>query len=168
MKKQTAWKEFREGGERFRIRASYGIDEDFARRNNQDPHFSVTGEIERYNGLRWKDYASGMIHEEIAKHFPELSDYLKWHLVSTVEPMHYIANAKYWWEMATGTGEWKRRPEDPDPVQAFKSTIIFDGIQGEKIPPLSMSWFDVEVWLRGRLPYLMENFRADMKELGVL
>ncbi len=37
----------------------------------------------------------GCIHEEIAKHLPELAPYIKWHLCSTDEPMHYIANAIY-------------------------------------------------------------------------
>ena len=39
--------------------------------------------------------AGGCLHEEIAKAFPELVKYIKWHLVSTDGPMHYIANTAY-------------------------------------------------------------------------
>ena len=36
-----------------------------------------------------------MLHEEIAKHFPELAPMLKWHLCSSNQPMHYIENTVY-------------------------------------------------------------------------
>lgn len=42
--------------------------------------------VERYLG------ACGCLHEEIAKHFPELKPLIKWHLVSSKGPMHYVAN----------------------------------------------------------------------------
>lgn len=58
--------------------------------------FSITGRIRdpkvnRYDG--W--IASGCLHEEIAKHFPELAPFIKYHLVSTDGPMHYTANVCY-------------------------------------------------------------------------
>ena len=37
----------------------------------------------------------GCLHDEISKRFPELAPFIKWHLVSTDGPMHYIANAMY-------------------------------------------------------------------------
>lgn len=48
--------------------------------------FSITGET-RHTG--------GCIHETIAEAFPELEPLIKWHLVSTDGPMHYIANTTY-------------------------------------------------------------------------
>ncbi len=36
--------------------------------------------------------ACGCIHDMIAKHFPELRPYLKWHLCSVQGPLHYLAN----------------------------------------------------------------------------
>lgn len=37
----------------------------------------------------------GCLHEEIAKRFPELAPFIKWHLVSTDGPMYYVANSVY-------------------------------------------------------------------------
>ena len=39
--------------------------------------------------------AGGCMHEEIAKVFPEFAPLIKWHLVSTDGPMHYIGNTCY-------------------------------------------------------------------------
>jgi hypothetical protein len=39
--------------------------------------------------------AGGCNHEEIAKTFPELAPFIKWHGCSTDGPMHYIANTTY-------------------------------------------------------------------------
>lgn len=50
--------------------------------------FSITGETT----VRGREDTGGCIHEEIAKHFPELQHLIKWHLVSSDGPMHYIAN----------------------------------------------------------------------------
>ncbi len=55
--------------------------------------FSITGEI-RVPGRRDSE-VSGCIHEEIAQMFPELAPFIKWHLVSTDGPMHYLSNASY-------------------------------------------------------------------------
>ena len=169
--KTTEWKEYTEGGRRYRIRATYGVDYDFGRRNSQQPHFSVTGEIEYQDGRRqWKWQSGGMLHDEIEKHFPQLAPYLKWHLVSLGEPMHYIANAKYWFEKAMGMvtpGTRPASPGEPVPMTAFLSTVIFGGIPGEKMP-YTNDWQDVEKWLRSRLPKLMGHFTAEMQQLGVL
>lgn len=58
--------------------------------------FSVTGTLfEKLNNGQWRDYSCGMLHDEVARFFPELIPYLKWHLCSTDGPMHYIANTMY-------------------------------------------------------------------------
>jgi hypothetical protein len=38
----------------------------------------------------------GCIHEDIARRIPELEHYVKWHLVSSDGPMHYIADSMYY------------------------------------------------------------------------
>lgn len=54
--------------------------------------FAITGS----SGYRGKEAdCFGCMHEEIAKHFPELAPFIKWHLVSTDGSMHYIANTLY-------------------------------------------------------------------------
>lgn len=53
--------------------------------------FSITGDIKYGKG----GSSGGCIHEEIAKHFPMLAPYIKWHLTSSDGPMHYIANTLY-------------------------------------------------------------------------
>jgi hypothetical protein len=168
MLKKTPEKTFKQGNQTFRIVATYGIDYDFARKHGQAPSFSATATIDELRGRRWVDYSGGMQHDEIVHNFPALTPYLKWHLVSTQEPMHYLANAKYWWEKMTGTSEWKDRPGDTDPEAAFRSTIVYGGIPGDRMPELSAPWPVVAAWLRDRLPKLMGHFTADMASLGVL
>jgi hypothetical protein len=53
--------------------------------------FSITGQT-------WRDGREdccGCIHDIIAEVFPELAHLIKWHLVSTDGPMHYVANTCY-------------------------------------------------------------------------
>jgi hypothetical protein len=53
--------------------------------------FSITGQT-------WRDGredCGGCIHDIIAEVFPELAHLIKWHLVSTDGPMHYVANVTY-------------------------------------------------------------------------
>jgi hypothetical protein len=167
MMKTTPWKEYTEHGQRYRIQATYGIDYDFGRRHHQSPSFSATATVEVFYRGHWKEYSGGMQHGEIARHFPDLEPYLKWHLVSLGEPMHYIANAQYWWEKMNGTSRWPDEPGGPDPKNAFLHTIIFGGIPGETLLDTNF-WIKMESWLRQRLPKLMGYFAADMKTLGVL
>lgn len=64
--------------------------------------FAITGELydraERIPGEAKTKHSSGKtlwlgscgcIHDDIAKHFPELAPYIKWHLVSSDAPMYY-------------------------------------------------------------------------------
>lgn len=58
--------------------------------------FSVTADMyEATKNGKYRDYAFGMLKDEIRKHFPEYEKYLKWHLCSSDGPMHYIANTLY-------------------------------------------------------------------------
>lgn len=163
--KVTPWKEFTKGGKPHRIRARYGIDYHFARRNNQAPYLSITGEIERRAGSRWVEDAGGALHEAIARHFPELARYIKWHLVGTAGPMHYIDNAKYWWELYNGTSEFTLRPNGPNPHDAFMHTVV---AEEHEVPPRDTPWASVKGWLEERLEHLLDEWRADMEDLEVL
>lgn len=58
--------------------------------------FSITGDV--YKAGRRGDAAyfmGGCIHETIEEHCPELQHLIKWHLCSSDEPMHYVANSMY-------------------------------------------------------------------------
>lgn len=58
--------------------------------------FSLTADVTTFASLRKGDIeAGGCLHDEIAQHFPELAPFIKWHLVGTDGPMHYIANTRY-------------------------------------------------------------------------
>jgi len=58
--------------------------------------FSVTGSITN-SSIRGDDKTEscGCIHEEIVKYFPEFSHLIKWHLMDSRAPMHYVANSLY-------------------------------------------------------------------------
>lgn len=53
--------------------------------------FGITGELYRDE----IDCGSVCIHDDIAKYMPELSHLIKWHLMSSDEPMHYVSNTMY-------------------------------------------------------------------------
>lgn len=78
------------GNENAQIRAEIRFDDECGNGHNS---FAITGEIRR-PGARDCD-SCGCIHDEIAKHFPELAHLIKWHLTSSDGPMHYIANTLY-------------------------------------------------------------------------
>lgn len=73
--------------------------------------FSITGETrERYDN-RWHEGSGGCIHEEVTQFFPELAPFIMWHLTSSDEPLHYIANTKY---HASDKDCWGRRAGEPE------------------------------------------------------
>jgi len=78
-------KYFKEDGKDKRIDVVLRYDDSC---NNGHNTFGITGTI-------YPDGTSGCIHDEIAKHFPQLAKYIKWHLCSSDGPLHYIANTKY-------------------------------------------------------------------------
>lgn len=198
MMKETPWHYYTEGGQRLRIKAKYGIDYAYARRHNQVPDFTIIGTIEhKARNNRWYDHSGGQVTWEIATYLPEIAPYLKWHLVGPEGPMHYLANAKYFFGVAQG------REENPatDPIKAFKRTIRFGSFPGDEAPielredlerewqsprqkwrgPKEWSpgtvdhgffrgvgWAPVERWLEARLPKLQAAWVVDMGELGVL
>jgi hypothetical protein len=136
MMKETRWHYYAENGQRYRVKAQYGIDYPFARRNNQTPDFSVTGTIERKaRNNRWYDHSGGQVTRELAAYVPEIAPYLKWHLVGPDGPRHYFANAKYWFETAQGKVEESKYPTDP--IKAFTETIVLGAFPGDE-PPLEL------------------------------
>lgn len=83
-----AMRSYKEGRNEYRITVELRFDDEC--RNGHET-FAITADI-RENGL---EYMGGCCHDEIAQHFPELAHLIKWHLVSTDGPLHYIANTLY-------------------------------------------------------------------------
>ncbi len=53
--------------------------------------FSITGEL--YRGRVCM--GMGCLHDDIAVYAPELEHLIKWHLMTSVEPIHYVSNTLY-------------------------------------------------------------------------
>lgn len=92
--KRTYEKYYTEDKVKFKIVVTIRYDDECHNGHNS---FAITGDIkEDVTGTGcYRDYTGGCIYEEIAKHFPGLKKYIKWHLVSSDEPIHYIANTVY-------------------------------------------------------------------------
>ncbi len=174
---KTTSLEYEEHGEWYRMTVKYGIDYTFAKVYQQSPYFSLTADIRRRAGNgRWVEWAGGACHDEIAKRFPALADLVQWHLVSTEEPLYYLANAKYWWEKVNGVSKWPTQSYEK-PLENFKSTIIWGSIPEDTEPELQkflshngepgFGWGYVARALVDRLPRVMAKFREKMKDLGV-
>ena len=119
-------KAYREDGREYVLIAKVRYDDECGNGHNT---LAITGEIWRAEqGQRiGRDCEScGRIHEDIAKRLPELAPYIKWHLVSSDGPMHYIANTvyhaqsyspRYAWVYYTGL-------QDPLGIEGVKERLL--------------------------------------------
>jgi hypothetical protein len=115
-----------EQGREYVLIAKVRYDDQYGNGHNT---FSITGEIWRANNGQpiGRDCEScGCIHEDIAKHLPQLAPHIKWHLVSSDGPMHYIDNTvyhaqsygpRYAWVYYTG-------PQDPLGIENTKERCV--------------------------------------------
>lgn len=87
---------------------------------NGENTFSMTADVYR-PGARDID-GGGCLHEEIAKYFPELAHLVRWHLVSTDGPMHYLANATY---LASERDHWGLLKGEP---HTYAHGLRFNGV----------------------------------------
>lgn len=109
----TDWKLIDGGNSRIRCKLRY--DDECGNGHNT---FSITAEIQDLYG---ESRSFGCLHDEIAKHFPEYAHMIKWHLVSSDGPMHYVANALY---HVSDRDCWGRRKGEPS---IFSYGIKFEG-----------------------------------------
>ena len=119
-------KAYVENGQEYVLIAKVRYDDEYGNGHNT---FAITGEIWRAkNGQPiGRDCEScGCIHKDITKRLPELAPYIKWHLVSSDEPTHYIANTvyhaqgygpRYAWIYYTG-------PSDPLGIEGAKERLL--------------------------------------------
>ncbi len=136
--------QYEERGITYRIRARVRYDD---KCNNGRNTFSITGEIDRLEGKRWREDSGGCIHGEIAKHFPELAPFVKWHLCSSDGPLHYVANTVY----LAGDRE----------LDAARRAAIWPDATDEDLTAPGL-----EQRLEARLPALLAEFRKAVESLG--
>lgn len=101
--------EYEEGGEFYRLTVTMHYDDELGNGHNT---FSITGELrrmDRMNPKRWHTEACGCLHEQIEEHAPMLASLLKWHLVSSDGPLHYLSNTLF---LASDKDCWGKRPGD--------------------------------------------------------
>lgn len=139
---------------------------------NGHSSLSITGEVYcKWAGPRESDrlLAAGCIHDVIAREFPEVAPYLKWHLCSTDGPLHYYDNTLYLagdrdcWGLrqfernASGrVGQGKERELD-----AARQAAIWPDATDEELMA-----DDLRGRMEARLPALMDEFRAAVESLG--
>lgn len=110
--------------------------------------FSITADIRGRN-----IDMGGCLHDEIRENFPELAHLIRWHLVSTDGPMHYIANTTY---LASLT-DWKGDSKAPD-LEAARRTAIW--------PDATPAQLRSKSALTARLDGLLSEFRATVELAG--
>ncbi len=155
----TQWRSFQENGQRYRICATFGW---HLIPSNKEPYFSITGEIQRSQKKYWTEDTCGCIHKDIEKHFPELKSAIRWHLVGKVYgPMHYVANAKYWWDVAHGRISRDKFLRE-EPISIFKNHVVFGALEDDKMPNENEN---IETWCLNRLPRLIELCHKEIEEV---
>lgn len=124
------------------------------------------------NGKRLWLGACGCCHDIVRKYLPELAKYIKWHLVGSDMPLHYVENVTYLagdkdcWGLAKGEvseksghiGEGKERELD-----GAREAAVWPDATDEQ---LSVPKDELKQALLDRLPALMKEFKADVEELG--
>jgi hypothetical protein len=128
-KKQTV--EYWEDGHKYRLSMRAKLHS----LSGQYPYFSMTGEQYRQTNGRghWAEDSFGCLHDDIAQHFPKYEKFIKWHLVSIEEPMHYISNSLYWAGLQGWTDGKKASPPN---WEYFVSTAKWGEVAGDENIPV--------------------------------
>ena len=160
--------EFRQLASGSYLRAEFGLHVI----GSQAPYMSVTAEehtrTTRLTDRTW--LSGGMLHTEVLEVFPELAALVQWHLATDGIPMHYLANAKYWHDIAnclvrvTKFEDWKLAPE------RFASTALLGILPSDRSADelLILPWSNVQYILADRMPALREAYRAVVSTIPAL
>lgn len=142
---KTAVKHYREQDTQYRIKVNIRYDDECSNGHNT---FAITADIDeqRPDG-RYVDHSGGCCHDEIVRRFPEFAHLIKWHLCSSDEPLHYIANTIY-------------HVKEANFDYARSSAIWPEATNAELLSN------DLAQLLAERLPTLMAAFQADIESLG--
>jgi hypothetical protein len=188
-------REYKEKGTKYHITVTLRYDDECENGHNT---FAITADIKRFDGTYWREDMSGCCHEEIARHFPALEKYIKWHLTSSDGPMHYVANSMYHALEHGAKYAYVYYNGQIDPLGIFEQKEILLGYidadkakKAEGVTDYRVEWDkktvktanlyharSCAVWpeataedftkekLEARLPKLMQEFKADMEEIG--
>lgn len=148
--------EFEEDGRPYVLVAKVRHDDECGNGHNT---FSVTATLygpDRIPGERTTKNAAGRtlwmcgggcMHDDVARRIPELAPFIKWHMVGTDGPMHYVANTRY-------------HADNGDLAAARVCAVWPDATDEELTAP------GLEDRLMARLPALMAEFKAAVESLG--
>lgn len=114
----------------------------------------VTATVVTAESKRQRDIAAGgCMHEEIARIFPQLAPLIKWHLVSSDGPMHYLANTRYlsgdrdhWglkkgeFRQHTSRGKYQNEGVEGVPCWELRTPKVTEVYAEEKPAPVTMEW----------------------------
>ena len=158
-----ARRDYREDGHAYAFTVTARFDDEC--RNGHET-FAITADI-REDG---REYMGGCCHDEIAARFPELAPLIRWHLVSTDGPMHYVANTVYHADEHGPTHaspgyrvEWDAKTIKTRNLDHARSCAVWpEATDAELCAP------DLKDKLLARLPALMTAFKADMIAAGFI
>lgn len=90
----SSTKFFTENGNEYRIRTTVSLNDDC---HNNICDWSITADVDWKNKHgKYEDYLGGCCHDEVAKHFPELSKFISLHLCNHYgAPMYPVENGIY-------------------------------------------------------------------------
>lgn len=128
----------------YRITVTVRYDDDCGNGHNS---FAITASIEERRGNKWIDARCGTCHDDVAKRFPKLGPYIKWHLTSSDGPMHYFVNTCYW-------------VKEGNLANARSSAVWPEATDSD------LSIHALAIRLGERLPALMDEFRKAVESLG--
>jgi len=163
---------FSEDNHKYKLVVNYGLHSI----GEQEPYFSITSDLllNTRNNF-WKYIGGGCMHDEIRKHFPELEPLIKWHLCFEHSgPMHYIANALFWWKRSK-----RLVPDDrytaygPKALDYFKNTIVFGVVDSDsqyEVMVLDTPLEDIDKirsFLNHRFHRMMNAFYEDMMKFEI-
>lgn len=158
---KTEW--FRENDCRFRFEWGYNYC-----MGNSSSHVTITEEA-KWNDGGWSFGKPSVGH--LLRFADHLLPIYKWDgCFIDSGPMHYIANAKYWWEMIHGRDQLKSwyRKDDPSnrtPEEAreiFLKHILYGYLESDGIyDPVLMTIEELGPWLQGRLQELIALLRKE-------
>lgn len=145
------------------IRAHFGLNII----GEQRPYCTLTGTaVTERDATADRDVtACGMIHDDVLAAFPELEAFARWHLSSDGEPMHYIANAKFWHDMHNGLVEPGKYQHHPASYHFVSHCAPLDDEERVEVAALlDRPWADARGHLEARQERMRDSYNAEIIE----